>query len=126
MATLTSPGIGSGLDIAGIVAQLVTAERAPQQTRLDTQEARALSKLSALGTIKGALGAFQSALEPLKSLDTFQGRTATSTNQDIFTASANTTAVPGRYAVEVSALATAVRFDRLPLPQRIPWLAVGP
>jgi len=38
MASVTATGVGSGLDIGGIVKQLVAAERAPQQTRLDSKE----------------------------------------------------------------------------------------
>ena len=113
MASITTSGIGSGLDVAAIVAQLVTAERAPAQTRLDTREAEALSKLSALGTVKSALASFQTALEPLKTLETFQGRTATSANEDIFTASAGASAAPGRYAIEITTLASGhkIRSD---------------
>ena len=38
MSTITALGVGSGLDIADIVRQLVAAERSPVQTRLDSQE----------------------------------------------------------------------------------------
>ena len=107
MATITALGIGSGLDVNTLVAQLVAAERAPTQTRLDSREAEALSKLSALGSIKGALSVFQNALEPLKELVTFQGRTAVSANSAVYTATAGPDAIAGRYAVEVSALAAA-------------------
>lgn len=106
MASISSTGIGSGLDVAGIVSQLVAAERAPTQTRLDQREAQALSRLSALGTVKGALGSFQGVLEPLLNLETFQGRTTRSANEEIFTASAESTAVPGRYGIEVVSLAS--------------------
>lgn len=106
MGSLSSPGIGSGLDVAGIVSQLVAAERAPTQTRLDQREAEALAKLSALGTVKGAVGSFQSALEPLLELETFQGRTTRSDNEEIFTATAGSNAAPGRYGIEVISLAS--------------------
>ncbi len=105
MATITALGIGSGLDINNLVAQLVAAERAPTQTRLDRREAETLSKLSALGSIKGALSVFQNTLEPLKELATFQGRTAVSANPELVTATAGSEAVAARYAVEVLQLA---------------------
>ncbi len=113
MSSLSSPGIGSGLDVAGIVSQLVAAERAPTQTRLDQREAQALAKLSALGTVKGAVSTFQSELEPLLDLETFQGRTTGSSNEEIFTATADTSAVPGRYGIEVVSLASGhkIRSD---------------
>ncbi len=113
MGSLSSPGIGSGLDVAGIVSQLVAAERAPTQTRLDQREAEALAKLSALGTVKGAVGSFQSVLEPLLELESFQGRTTSSENEEIFTATADSNAAPGRYGIEVVSLASGhkIRSD---------------
>lgn len=121
MASISSLGIGSGLDVAGIVTQLVSAERAPTQTRLDQREAQALSKLSALGAVKGAVGAFQSTLEPLLNLGTFQGRTARSENDEIFTASADSSAVPGRYGIEVVSLASShkIRSVAYPAPDTV-------
>lgn len=107
MASISSTGIGSGLDVADIVSRLVSAERAPTQTRLDQREAQALSKLSALGVVKGAVGAFQTTLEPLLNLETFQGRTTRSENDEIFTATADSSAVPGRYGIEVVSLASS-------------------
>lgn len=121
MASFSSPGVGSGLDVAGIVAQLVAAERAPTQTRLDQREAEAIAKLSALGTIKGAVGTFQSALEPLLELETFQGRTTSSENEEIFTATADAGAAPGRYGIEVVSLASGhkIRSDAFAAPDTV-------
>lgn len=96
--------------MAGIVSQLVAAERAPTQTRLDLREAQAQSKLSALGVVKGALSTFRDLLEPLTALETFQGRTTRSANEEVFTATADTTAIPGRYAVEVQSLASGAKI----------------
>ena len=50
MATITSPGMASGLPIKEMVAQLVALERAPL-TGLQTQVNKAQSKLSIYGTI---------------------------------------------------------------------------
>lgn len=105
MATITSPGIGSGLDVNSIVTKLVSSERAPVKNRLDVKEARIQGQLSALGSFRSALSNFQSSLDKLKSLDTFQARTATSGKPDLLTASADKTAVAGVYTVEVKTLA---------------------
>jgi len=59
------PTIGSGLDIPKLVAQLVANERQPTAERLKTQGTTATAKLSALGSIKGALDGLQSALNAL-------------------------------------------------------------
>ncbi len=101
MPGLTATGLGSGLDINSLVDQLVAAERAPTNNRLNLREARANAQLSALGKLKSALSGFRSALTALKSADRFQGRSVTSTNADIVSATATSSAVPGTYTVEV-------------------------
>lgn len=105
MASITSPGIGSGLDVNSIVTKLVASERAPVQNRLDVKEARIQGQLSALGSFRSALSNFQDSLDKLKSLDTFQARTAASTKPDLLTATADKSAVAGTYSVEVKTLA---------------------
>ncbi len=55
MGSILTNGVGSGLDVSGIVTKLVEAEGKPQSTRLDTQEAKAQAKLSALGSLRSAL-----------------------------------------------------------------------
>ncbi len=107
MASITSAGIGSGLDITSLVAQLVAAERAPTDQRLFRKEAKFQTQLSAVGTLKGALSSLQSALTNLKDADFLKGRTATSGDTSVFTASAGASAVPGTFQIEVERLATS-------------------
>lgn len=107
MAGIQANGLGSGLDINSLVSQLVTSEGAPLQQRIARHEVAVTTKVSALGTLKGALAAFKSALEPLKSVEAFQSRKATSADTRIFTATAATDAVAGSYDVEVVQLAKA-------------------
>ena len=104
MAQIISSGIGSGLDISGLVSQLVQAERAPQENRLNTNEIRAQSRLSALGTLKGSLSSFQSALDKLQDAATFQKRTITTSNKDLFRVSADSEAAVGSYSIQAEAL----------------------
>lgn len=105
MAALSSPGIGSGLDVAGIVTQLVAAEGAPASARLDKLETRMQARLSGLGTLKGALSDFQSKLTTLGNADNYRGRSVTNSNDKAFTATASSSAVVGDYAINVTALA---------------------
>ena len=68
---ISASGIGSGLDVNGIVAQLMSLERRPLDnlnalgTKLDAQ-------LSAYGQLKSALSTFQTAMKGLSSTDKFQ------------------------------------------------------
>ncbi len=107
MASISSPGVGSGLDISSLIDQLVAAERQPATQRLDLEEARTQSEVSALGTLKGALSDFSSSLTTLKTLSTYATRKASSADTTVFSASADNSAVAGRYAIDVVTLADA-------------------
>lgn len=100
-------GIGSGLDIQSLVTQLVSAEGAPEQNRLARKSADVATQFSALGTLKGALASFQSALKPLKSVTAFNSIKTKAEDSTIFTASASSSAAGGVYDVMVKQLATA-------------------
>jgi flagellar hook-associated protein 2 len=110
MATISSAGIGSGLDINSLVSQLVAAERANPDRRNVSEDARLTTEFSALATLKGALSGFQSALAGLKTSSGFDPRTAKVGDESYFTASASSAAAAGHYDVEVRQLATAARI----------------
>jgi flagellar hook-associated protein 2 len=105
-ANLSSPGIGSGLDINGIVARLMAVERRPLAL-LDAQIGASQARLSAYGTLKGALAALQTAAETLARPATFRTLAVTSSNPAALGASLGESAVAGAYAIEVTALAQA-------------------
>lgn len=107
MAGLSSPGLGSGLDINSLVTQLVAAEKAAPQRQITRAQTSTVTTISALGNLKGALGAFNSSLSSLKTLDAFAGRTASSSKPEIFTATAGSTAATGSYEIEVVHTASA-------------------
>jgi flagellar hook-associated protein 2 len=110
MGSIISSGVGSGLDIVGLVSKLVEAEGAPQAARLTAQEAKVQGKLSALGTLRSALASFRDSLAALKSLDGFRGRKVQLSSAEFIAATASTSAVPGSYEIEVRSLATAHRL----------------
>lgn len=105
MASITSMGLGSGLDISSLVAQLVEAEGAPVSARLDRREAETTAELSALGTLKSALSSLQTSLEKLDEASDFGSLKAVSRNEELFTATAGTGAAAGSYQLEVLRLA---------------------
>lgn len=107
MATISSPGLGSGLDIASLVSKLVAAEGQPTTLRLDRREATLQADLSGYGTLRGALSSFQSALKNISTLSSFQVRSATSTDDKAVKATATTSAAAGTYNVSVTQLAKA-------------------
>jgi flagellar hook-associated protein 2 len=109
MASITSAGLGSGLDVNGLLQQLMAVERQPLAA-LDRKEVNYQAKLSAFGSLKGAVSGFQSAMQGLSGLSRFQGLRASSADGTIFTASAASNAAPGNYAIEVKQLAQAQKL----------------
>jgi flagellar hook-associated protein 2 len=89
MPVLQAGGIGSGLDVAGLVSQLVAAERDPVANRLNLRESELNAKVSAWGQVKSALSSLQTALADLKS------------------ATASTSAALGSYSLTVNTLAAS-------------------
>lgn len=104
MAAISSPGLGSGLDVNGLVSKLMSVERQPL-TALDKKEASFQAKLSAFGSIKGSLSSLQSAVSTLTSSSTFTGRAATVSDATVLSASASNSAAAGSYDVSVTQLA---------------------
>ncbi|MBV1952475.1 MAG: flagellar filament capping protein FliD [Cycloclasticus sp.] len=105
--SISSPGIGSGVDINSLVTQLVAAEGAATGNRLNSKEAEYLADVSAYGSLKAALSIFQSAVQSLQDEKDFQVRSAESSDSDIFTATADETADVSQYGIEVVQLAQA-------------------
>lgn len=104
---LSISGVGSGLDIQGIVSQLVQAEGAPRRNLLANREASYEATLSGLSKLKSAASELSSAAFDLRSLDTFRTRAVSSSNEDIVTATATPGTALGSYEIEVGQLATA-------------------
>ena len=106
---LSSPGIGSGLDINGLVSQLMALEQRPLSL-LNTKEAKLQAQLSAYGSLKGALSSFQSAVAALATPARFTAVKASVADGTIFSASAAATASASSYSVEVQTLAQAQKL----------------
>lgn len=112
---ISSAGIGSGLDVASLVQQLVAAERAPAENRLNLRETTTKTTLSALGIFKSAMTGFQTAVNALKGSNNSLGKlAATSSKPELFTATATTGAAVGSFAVEVLQLARAEKIATTP------------
>lgn len=105
MASISSLGIGSGLDLSGLLEQLEDAEN-EKLTPITTQQESYKTKLSAFGTLESSLTALRDAATKLSDPETFTAVTSSMTG-DAVTASTTGDAVAGRYQVEVSQLAQA-------------------
>jgi flagellar hook-associated protein 2 len=101
---IQSTGIGANLDVNGLIAKLMAVEAQPLTT-LAKKESSYQAKLSAYGTLNGALSSFQSSLSSLSSASTFKSFSATSSDASIASASATSVAVAGVYNLNVTKLA---------------------
>ncbi|OGB19699.1 MAG: hypothetical protein A2W72_09865 [Burkholderiales bacterium RIFCSPLOWO2_12_67_14] len=79
MATISSPGIGSGLDVQSIVSQLVALEKAPLK-QLQTQASSFQTRLSTYGNIKSQITALGDAAGKLAGASGWNAVSATSSN----------------------------------------------
>ena len=107
--TISSPGIGSNLDVNGIVTKLMSVEQVPLGN-LKRQEATQRAKLSAYGTLKSGVAALQAAARGLADGSALKIQTATVSDPAVVAASAGTNAVPASYAIEVTALARSAKL----------------
>lgn len=107
MASITSTGLGSGLDINSLVSQLVSAESTPTTNRINRREAKLQAELSAVGMFKASLSDFRSSAFSLTLSSTFSSKTATSSNTDLFTASTGYSSTVASYDIKVNQLAQA-------------------
>ena len=105
--SISSAGIGSGIDVNTLITQLVEAEGVDKSNRLDFNEAEYLGDISAFGSLKSALSIFQGAVRDLQDTADFQLRSALSSNDEVFTATADETADVSQYGIEVVQLAQA-------------------
>lgn len=118
MPTLSASGIGSGLDINNLLQQIVAAERAPTENRLNLQEAKTQAEISAFGILKSSITSFKSSLNSLKTSSGFSVNTVSIGDKSLLSASASSIATAGSYSVEVESLAQShslatVAFDSL-------------
>ncbi|WP_052491250.1 flagellar filament capping protein FliD, partial [Ralstonia solanacearum] len=102
--TISFPGIGTSIDVATLVTNLMNVESQPL-TLLQNSQTSYQAQLSAVGTLKSALSTFQSSLSSLTSLSGFTSMKASGYDTSILNASVTSSAPSGSYAVNVTQLA---------------------
>ncbi|NUZ05944.1 flagellar filament capping protein FliD [Piscinibacter koreensis] len=106
MASISSAGIGSGLEVNNIIQSLMDVETQPllkmqkAYTALQTQ-------LSTVGQLQSAISQLRDAAAPLYSADSFSLTTATSSDPSSVSAGTTSKAAPGNYSISVAKLAAA-------------------
>lgn len=108
--TITSAGIGTGLDVESIITKLIAVESIPI-TQLNTKQQSYKDQLSAYGRILSSFSSMQTAAGKLDSTTDFQGYSASVANTDYATATATSYAASGSYALRVDQLAQANKLQ---------------
>jgi len=106
MATISSTGIGSGLDVKSIVSQLVALEKQPL-TNLKVQEATVNAKISTFGQIKSLVSTLSTAVDSLSSLTTWNAVSASSSNDAAVGVAAIGGTAANNFSFQVMGLAKA-------------------
>lgn len=106
MASITSTGLGSGLDVESIVTKLVTLEKQPI-TELETRTDKINTQISAYGKIQSAFSTMRDAASKLTTPSTWSALSATSSDTTMATVTASSGSGAGSYALSVSKLAAS-------------------
>ncbi|MGP5714030.1 flagellar filament capping protein FliD [Vreelandella alkaliphila] len=109
MATITSLGVGSNLDLSGLLDQLQAAERG-KLAPITLQKKQQQAKISAFGQLQTSLNSFQDAVAKINDPKLYQSLSADvrgTGGGEAIKATAAADALPGSYRVEVSQLATS-------------------
>ncbi|HOW46552.1 MAG TPA: flagellar filament capping protein FliD [Rubrivivax sp.] len=105
MASITSLGIGSGLDIESLIGKLVAVERTPI-TALKKVESSLQTKLSTYGKMQSALSTLRDAAATLARAGTWQATTGVSSDAAAVGVTTGAATLPGSWAVQVQRLAS--------------------
>ncbi len=108
MSSVSFGGLSSGIDTNSLVSSLVYAERAPIRA-MQSKENTYNSELTTIQTLNSKLQTFQTKVKDMQTLGDFLAYSATSDDEDAFTATATGEASPGTYDVQVLQLAQAER-----------------
>lgn len=105
IGSISSAGLGSGLDVNSIITQLMAVEKTPL-TLLQDQATDLNAKLSSFGKLQSNFSTMRDKANALISPTLWSGTTATSSDTSVAKVSTSSTASVGSYALEVSRLAT--------------------
>lgn len=104
MATISSAGIGSKLDVNSIVSQLVALEKQPLKL-LALKATNVQSQVSAFGQVQSQFAALTDVATRISAVGGWAARNASSSNPSAATVTATASANAGSFSLDVDALA---------------------
>lgn len=109
MTITATKGIFSGIDTGSLIDQLIQADSGPK-TLAQQRVIQLQSLQAAYLDLNSKLGALKSAAQLLRTNNVFQTNAATSTKEDVLTATASTDATQGSYSFIVDRLVSTQQF----------------
>lgn len=109
MASITSAGVGSGIDIEGLLTQLMDAERVPVNS-LESKKSALSVQISAFGQLKSQMSSMKDMATILGDSAKFGKFVASSSDEEIFTATTTSGTIPEEHEINVISLATNHRM----------------
>ncbi len=103
--TISSSGIGSGLNVSQIVTALMDAEKGPLNS-INKSISTDNAQISAYGSISSQISSFQSAIAGLIAPSTIKATTASSSSTSVLSVSNDGTALAGEYKITNVTLAS--------------------
>ncbi|MBS4719347.1 flagellar filament capping protein FliD [Aeromonas caviae] len=114
MATITSAGAGSGIDLESVISASLNARKAQLQQPITTKKTNAQITLSGVGQLKSAIASYVTTLKSMAKTDAFNKR-AVNITQDkdnpILKVESKAGASNGQYNITVNKLATTSKFE---------------
>jgi flagellar capping protein FliD len=109
MSTISLGGVSTGIDTATLISQLMAVEK-KRYTSYETKKTAATSKLDLVNTVDTKLAALKTSASALADAQTISAFKVTSSDTDILTASASSSASEGSHSIDINQLATAGRY----------------
>jgi flagellar hook-associated protein 2 len=104
--TISSSGIGSGLNVSQIVTALMDAEKGPLNS-INKSISTDNAQISAYGSISSQIASFQSSIAGLITPSATKATTASSSSTSVLTVSNDGTALAGEYKITDVTLASS-------------------
>ncbi len=107
---INAAGIGTGLDVHGLVEQLMSLENR-NYDRLQSKESSFQAQLSAYGVLSNDLETFKTAMSNLADMDKFNTFSNTVSDETVLSITTSAQASQGQHEIDITQLAVAHKLD---------------
>lgn len=126
---ISTTGVGSGIDIRGLVDKLIEAESKDKIAKYDLDEATALAKISGIGVLKNVLSAFVDKLDGIQIANPFDQKKLSLTETNLGNAVVEVVALEnvenGQYEIEVTQIAKEQKMGTIAFENQFEEVGTG-